>query len=129
MAAYRAFDEKYFFIGILLQTISNNDSGTTSIKSVSFYIAITLEVFILCFAGEFLSAKVREEHINNALIMILFVSSYFLIKNLYFIKINIKRYILRWKTFLSFLRVVIFRLSIILRTEFISYLLITLFLE
>lgn len=67
--------ETFLFIGILLQTIGNNDSGTTSIKSVSFYIAITLEVFILCFAGEFLSAKVREERINNALI--LFVLLYF----------------------------------------------------
>jgi len=44
-----------------LQTIGTNASATTSIKSVSFYIAITLEVFILCFAGEFLSAKVCEE--------------------------------------------------------------------
>ncbi|KAL0111081.1 hypothetical protein PUN28_012802 [Cardiocondyla obscurior] len=45
---------------VIVITIGTDDSGTTSIKSVSFYIAITLEVFILCFAGEFLSAKSRS---------------------------------------------------------------------
>ncbi|XP_011694612.1 PREDICTED: odorant receptor 82a-like [Wasmannia auropunctata] len=46
---------------VIVITIGTSDSGTTSmIKSVSFYIAITLEVFILCFAGEFLSAKSRS---------------------------------------------------------------------
>ncbi|XP_077261516.1 odorant receptor 13a-like isoform X1 [Temnothorax americanus] len=50
---------------VIVITIRTNDSGTTSIKSVSFYIAITLEVFILCFAGEFLSAKSRS--ISNAI--------------------------------------------------------------
>ncbi|XP_026824134.1 odorant receptor 13a isoform X3 [Ooceraea biroi] len=52
------FDEKYFFT--VLQTIGTNEGATASIKSVSFYIAITLEVFILCFAGEFLSAKSKS---------------------------------------------------------------------
>ncbi|XP_011065193.1 PREDICTED: uncharacterized protein LOC105152532 [Acromyrmex echinatior] len=45
---------------VIIITIGTNASATTSIKSVSFYIAITLEVFILCFAGEFLSAKSRS---------------------------------------------------------------------
>ncbi|XP_011862405.1 PREDICTED: odorant receptor 82a-like isoform X3 [Vollenhovia emeryi] len=45
---------------VIIITLGTNDSGTTSIKSVSFYLAITLEVFILCFAGEFLSAKSRS---------------------------------------------------------------------
>ncbi|KAG5326898.1 OR13A protein, partial [Acromyrmex heyeri] len=45
---------------MIIITIGTNASATTSIKSVSFYIAITLEVFILCFAGEFLSAKSRS---------------------------------------------------------------------
>ncbi|XP_036141360.1 odorant receptor 82a [Monomorium pharaonis] len=45
---------------VIIITIRTSDSGTTSIKSVSFYVAITLEVFILCFAGEFLSAKVKN---------------------------------------------------------------------
>ncbi|XP_018401473.1 PREDICTED: uncharacterized protein LOC108778717 [Cyphomyrmex costatus] len=44
---------------VIVITIGTNTSATTSIKSVSFYIAITLEIFILCFAGEFLSAKSR----------------------------------------------------------------------
>ncbi|EGI58894.1 Putative odorant receptor 13a [Acromyrmex echinatior] len=49
---------------VIIITIGTNASATTSIKSVSFYIAITLEVFILCFAGEFLSAKSKS--ISNA---------------------------------------------------------------
>lgn len=51
------FDEEYLFL-VLLQTIRADEGATTLIKSISFYSAITLEVFILCFAGEFLSAKV-----------------------------------------------------------------------
>ncbi|XP_025073091.1 odorant receptor 82a-like [Pogonomyrmex barbatus] len=45
---------------VIVITIGTDESATTSIKSVSFYIAITLEVFILCFAGEFLSAKSKS---------------------------------------------------------------------
>ncbi|KAF3054434.1 Odorant receptor 133 [Nylanderia fulva] len=45
---------------VIIISISANDSATTQIKSVSFYMAITLEVFILCFAGEFLSAKSKS---------------------------------------------------------------------
>ncbi|XP_018364812.1 PREDICTED: uncharacterized protein LOC108762352 [Trachymyrmex cornetzi] len=45
---------------VIIITIGTNASATTSIKSVSFYFAITLEIFILCFAGEFLSAKSRS---------------------------------------------------------------------
>ncbi|CAL1674371.1 unnamed protein product [Lasius platythorax] len=45
---------------VIIISIGTDESATTSIKSVSFYIAITLEVFILCFAGEFLSAKSKS---------------------------------------------------------------------
>ncbi|EZA57551.1 hypothetical protein X777_02089 [Ooceraea biroi] len=45
---------------VIIITIGTNEGATASIKSVSFYIAITLEVFILCFAGEFLSAKSKS---------------------------------------------------------------------
>lgn len=31
---------------------------------MSYYFAITLEAFIFCFAGEFLSAKVRKRNVN-----------------------------------------------------------------
>lgn len=34
------------------------------IKSVSYYLAITLEAFVFCFAGEFLSAKVCKRFFN-----------------------------------------------------------------
>jgi len=36
----------------------NSGDTTNLIKSISFYFAITLEAFVFCFAGEFLSAKV-----------------------------------------------------------------------
>ncbi|XP_072750037.1 odorant receptor 13a-like [Anoplolepis gracilipes] len=45
---------------VIVISIGNDESATTIIKSVSFYIAITLEVFILCSAGEFLSAKSKS---------------------------------------------------------------------
>ncbi|KAM0736511.1 Odorant receptor 13a [Formica fusca] len=45
---------------VIIISIGTDEGATTSIKSVSFYIAITLEVFILCFAGEFLSAKSKS---------------------------------------------------------------------
>ncbi|KAL6429667.1 hypothetical protein ACFW04_007531 [Cataglyphis niger] len=45
---------------VIVISIGTDEGATTSIKSVSFYFAITLEVFILCFAGEFLSAKSKS---------------------------------------------------------------------
>ncbi|XP_067206874.1 odorant receptor 13a-like isoform X2 [Linepithema humile] len=49
---------------VIVITIRADEGATTLIKSISFYIAITLEVFILCFVGEFLSAKSKT--INDA---------------------------------------------------------------
>jgi len=51
----------------------NSGDTTSLIKSVSFYFAITLEAFVFCFAGEFLSAKVCKR--------VLYVSLY---SSLYF---------------------------------------------
>lgn len=71
----RLFDEQYLFF-VLLQIIRSDEGATTLIKSISFYIAITLEVFILCFAGEFLGAKVCEGilRISKALIAVIYPS-------------------------------------------------------
>lgn len=43
---------------VSLQIISSGEDTANLIKSMSYYIAIILEVFVYCFAGEFLSAKV-----------------------------------------------------------------------
>ncbi|XP_019699264.1 odorant receptor 82a-like [Harpegnathos saltator] len=45
---------------VIIITIGTDVGITTLFKSVSFYIAITLEAFIFCFAGEFLSAKSKS---------------------------------------------------------------------
>ncbi|XP_014487342.1 PREDICTED: putative odorant receptor 92a [Dinoponera quadriceps] len=45
---------------VIIITVSTDVGITTLFKSVSFYIAITLEAFIFCFAGEFLSAKSKS---------------------------------------------------------------------
>lgn len=50
--------EEDCFLFISLQTINTTKDISTLIKSVNYYIAITLEAFIFCYAGEFLSAKV-----------------------------------------------------------------------
>ncbi|KAL6429665.1 hypothetical protein ACFW04_007530 [Cataglyphis niger] len=44
----------------IIITINTNKDISALIKSISYYIAITLEAFIFCFAGEFLSAKSRS---------------------------------------------------------------------
>ncbi|XP_029663521.1 odorant receptor 82a-like [Formica exsecta] len=41
----------------IIITLNTNKDISSLIKSVSYYFAITLEAFIFCFAGEFLSAK------------------------------------------------------------------------
>ncbi|XP_072750036.1 odorant receptor 82a-like isoform X2 [Anoplolepis gracilipes] len=41
----------------IIITINTNKDVSALIKSASYYFAITLEAFIFCFAGEFLSAK------------------------------------------------------------------------
>jgi len=49
------------------------------LKSVIFYIAITLEAFIFCFAGEYLSAKVRTlSYIPRHFFATNFLASHFL---------------------------------------------------
>ncbi|XP_071568988.1 odorant receptor 82a-like [Temnothorax nylanderi] len=50
---------------VIIIIISSGEDTANLIKSVSYYIAIVLEVFIYCFAGEFLSAKSRS--ISNAI--------------------------------------------------------------
>ncbi|GAB1863031.1 Odorant receptor [Camponotus japonicus] len=42
---------------LIIITINTTKDISTLIKSVNYYIAITLEAFIFCYAGEFLSAK------------------------------------------------------------------------
>ncbi|XP_071643786.1 odorant receptor 13a-like isoform X2 [Temnothorax longispinosus] len=49
-----------FFFLILLQIISSGEDAVNLIKSVSYYTVIILEVFLYCFAGEFLSAKSKS---------------------------------------------------------------------
>jgi len=44
---------------ITLQSIGDTQGSTMLIKSLFFYVVITLEAFIFCYAGEYLSAKVR----------------------------------------------------------------------
>ncbi|XP_011862411.1 PREDICTED: odorant receptor 13a-like isoform X2 [Vollenhovia emeryi] len=43
---------------VIIIIISSGEDTTNLIKSVSYYIVIISEVFIFCFAGEFLSAKI-----------------------------------------------------------------------
>ncbi|XP_020289059.1 odorant receptor 22c-like [Pseudomyrmex gracilis] len=45
---------------VIITTISSGKDATGLIKSVSYYVAITLEAFIFCFAGEYLSAKSKS---------------------------------------------------------------------
>lgn len=42
----------------IFQSIEGNQNYAILLKSLFFYIAITLEAFIFCFAGEYLSNKV-----------------------------------------------------------------------
>ncbi|XP_071643529.1 odorant receptor 4-like isoform X1 [Temnothorax longispinosus] len=44
---------------LLVRSIGNPDSATILMKFVGFYAAVTSEVFMFCFAGEYLSAKSR----------------------------------------------------------------------
>ncbi|XP_011155748.3 odorant receptor 4 isoform X3 [Solenopsis invicta] len=47
-------------LGFLIVTsIGSTQGSTTLIKSLFFYVVITLEAFIFCYAGEYLSAKSR----------------------------------------------------------------------
>lgn len=55
----------------LLQIISSGEDTTNLIKSVSYYIAIILDVFVYCFVGEFLSAKVCQRVFLNILMALL----------------------------------------------------------
>ncbi|XP_011862407.1 PREDICTED: odorant receptor 82a-like isoform X2 [Vollenhovia emeryi] len=45
---------------VIIIIISSGEDTANLIKSVSYYMAIILEVFIYCFAGEFLSAKSKS---------------------------------------------------------------------
>ncbi|XP_039310430.1 odorant receptor 82a-like [Solenopsis invicta] len=45
---------------VIVVIVSNGEDTTNLIKSVSYYIAIIMEVFVYCFAGEFLSAKSKS---------------------------------------------------------------------
>ncbi|XP_032669825.1 odorant receptor 82a-like [Odontomachus brunneus] len=45
---------------VIIITIDNDIGLTGLLKSVSYYMAITLEAFVFCFAGEFLSAKSKS---------------------------------------------------------------------
>lgn len=42
----------------ILQTIGSKQGAVALTKTILFYVAITLEAFVFCFAGEYLSAKV-----------------------------------------------------------------------
>jgi len=42
----------------MLQSIGTQEGATVITKSLIFYVAITLEAFVFCYAGEYLSAKV-----------------------------------------------------------------------
>lgn len=46
-----------------IQSIESDQGYIMLLKSLFFYIAITLEAFIFCFAGEYLSNKVRIFHL------------------------------------------------------------------
>ncbi|EFN78840.1 Putative odorant receptor 13a [Harpegnathos saltator] len=50
---------------VIIITIDKDVGITSLMKSVSYYIDIMLEIFIICFAGEFLSAKSKS--ISDAL--------------------------------------------------------------
>jgi len=68
----------YIVIRFMLQSISTQDSDTIDssslMKAIVFYMAATVEAFIFCFCGEYLSAKVgmhkRDSHIWFALTLI-----------------------------------------------------------
>ncbi|XP_011065194.1 PREDICTED: odorant receptor 82a-like [Acromyrmex echinatior] len=45
---------------VIIIVVSSGEDTTNLIKSVSYYFAIMLEVFVYCFAGEFLSAKSKS---------------------------------------------------------------------
>ncbi|KAH0956627.1 OrV7 [Eciton burchellii] len=46
--------------GFVIIIMINSGDTANLIKSISFYFAITLEAFVFCFAGEFLSAKSKS---------------------------------------------------------------------
>lgn len=51
-----------------LQSIGTEEGATMITKSLIFYVAITLEAFVFCYAGEYLSAKVSERERNGSVV-------------------------------------------------------------
>lgn len=52
----------------LLQSIGTEEGATVITKSLIFYVAITLEAFVFCYAGEYLSAKVSAWQRNGSVV-------------------------------------------------------------
>lgn len=44
---------------MMLQSLDSPDAAAILVKTLMFYIVMNLEAFIFCFAGEYLSTKVR----------------------------------------------------------------------
>lgn len=51
-----------------LQSIGTEEGTKTITKSLIFYVAITLEAFVFCYAGEYLSAKVSVRERNGSVV-------------------------------------------------------------
>lgn len=51
-----------------LQSIGTEEGATMITKSLIFYVAITLEAFVFCYAGEYLSAKVSVRERNDSIV-------------------------------------------------------------
>lgn len=51
-----------------LQSIGTDEGATVITKSLIFYVAITLEAFVFCYAGEYLSAKVSAGKRNGSVV-------------------------------------------------------------
>lgn len=61
----------YISIIHILQSIGTEEGSTMITKSLIFYVAITLEAFVFCYAGEYLSAKVSVKERNGSVVEIL----------------------------------------------------------
>jgi len=51
-----------------LQSVGTEEGATMITKSLIFYVAITLEAFVFCYAGEYLSAKVSLRERNGSVV-------------------------------------------------------------